>query len=886
MTLQQLLLELSKRDIKLAIDGDQLDIDAPENALTDELIEALREHKAVLLDRLKQRFLSAVNPLQKQEYSSIVPLSFGQERLWDLIKSGSDSTVYNIPIAFRIEGPVNQEILEKSLIEIIHRHEILRTCFLESDTSGDSKNEDVENSDLKGPRQKILENEIKSPLLAIDLSQETVDNLESEALKIIVKESESQFSLSDPDLMRVKLIRLAPERYVIGFVFHHIIADYWSLGILFRELSYLYAALLNQEQSLLPELPIQYADYCVWQKQTLKGLALESLLDYWKDQFNVQARTLNLPVNHSETLDHSYRGDQKYFSLSRELTDQLKRLSQQQSVTLYVTLFTALGILFHYYSDQEDIIISSPFAGRSQPELENLIGFFNNVLPLRINIAGNLQFPDLLHQVRDVVASVSKYQDLPLQQLAELPGLSRVSLTRAAFALQTALEYPLVNQVDLAVTRLSVHNGKSNFDLYLQMWEEGEILKGSIEYKSVCFSEEAISKIAADFIAVLSLLPSEANSLVSEIEAKVKFSLEKDVKTKNEKRLYVAPRNETEQKLVRIWENVFGVEKIGVHEGFFDLGGSSILSLKILNQIQGEFGKKLSLSDFGSYRNIEDLAKYLSTGEASSSLVIPMQTKGNNPPLFLATPLFNDPNIFRRLATLLGDDYPFYALRIEVKSDDYQSYQSFEEIASRCISEMRTIQSNGPYFIGGYCAGSFLAHEIVRQLTDQGETVAAFIVIDTVARGPKSPYPFSRIISTLVLAYRRIWLMLLKYSDFSSFTVEASSLDLKQNEIRKARQLFRTKILPDLNRYFKYQRWAVRNYRSKQPYAPYPGKILLFLAEKEPGFRSLFPDAGWSQYAAKGVETVTVPAHHFNIVLDDISVKYVASKIKNYSNQT
>jgi amino acid adenylation domain-containing protein len=323
-----------------------------------------------------------------------LPLSFAQQRLWFLHQLEPKSSVYNVPIAYRLKGPLDIRALERSLTEILGRHEVLRTTFSVSGS---------------GPVQKISP-PLRVTLPLTDLSHLSGEDGEAEVRRLVRQEADRAFDLERGPLARGALLRLGTEHHVFLLTVHHIAFDGWSLGVLLRELSTIYEAVCDGKPSKLEELPFQYRDFAQWQREWLEGGVLETQLGYWKKQLeNIQ--TLQLPTDRPRPAVQSYRGASQSMVLSKELTDQLKTLSRQQSVTLFMTLLAAFQTLLHRYTGQDDVAVGSPIANRNRVEIEGLIGFFVNTLVFRTDLSGRPKFTDLLKRVREISLEAYAHQD-------------------------------------------------------------------------------------------------------------------------------------------------------------------------------------------------------------------------------------------------------------------------------------------------------------------------------------------------------------------------------------------------------------------------------------------------------------------------------------------
>lgn len=384
----------------------------------------------VLID-LAKRIQSAMSggmelkapPIARASRIGELPLSFAQQRLWFLDQLEPLSPLYNLPKAVRLTGKLNVAVLSSCINEIIRRHEVLRTKFAIAD----------------GRPIQIISPSINIELPVVDLCHLSPTEREAETRRLIQKEAQRGFDLTQSPLLRATLLQLDQDDYVLLCTLHHIVSDGWSNGVLIHEVAALYEAFSNGVDSSLPELPIQYADFALWQQQWLQGEVLETQLAYWQQQLGGTRSALELPTDRPRPAVSTYAGATKSFIVPKTLTDALKALSVQESATLFMTLLTAFKVLLYRYSGQDDIVVGSPIANRNHAEIEGLIGFFVNTLVLRTNLAGNPSFNSLLQRVREVALGAYTHQDLPFEQLVSLQPerlLSRNPLFDVMFILQ------------------------------------------------------------------------------------------------------------------------------------------------------------------------------------------------------------------------------------------------------------------------------------------------------------------------------------------------------------------------------------------------------------------------------------------------------------------
>lgn len=451
--------------------------------------------------------------LKPVDRNSNLPLSFAQQRLWLLQQLEAKSTAYNGSNALIIDGNINLEVLTASINEIIKRHEILRTSF-----------ELIDGQAV----QKIVD-ELKISLAIIDLQNLSETEQQTEVKRLTVIDAQKPFVLNQAPLLRLSLIKLEAEKHILLVTMHHIISDAWSAGIFMREISALYTAFSTEKSSPLPELLIQYVDFAVWQQQWLQGEVLDNQLAYWKRQLRDAQTTIELPRDKFSNEITSI-GKQYNFSLTCELSQQLEIFSQQQQVTLFMTLLTIFNTLLYSYTQQEDILVGSPIANRNRSEIEGLIGFFVNTLVLRTDLSNEPSFSELLQRVREVALGAYAHQDLPFEKLvSELKPeryRDRSPLFQVWFVLQNAPTAEL-KLSGLNLTLVDVESGIVRHDLKLDITKTDLGITGFFEYKQDLFSESAIATMAARFQILIALVIEQPELKLDEL---IKAAIETEQK--------------------------------------------------------------------------------------------------------------------------------------------------------------------------------------------------------------------------------------------------------------------------------------------------------------------------------------------------------------------
>ena len=508
MKVVEFLSYLNRLEIKLWLEEEKLKYHAPKGAMTGEIKQEIAARKPEILAFLKQAIATSksaelvISPMPRDNK---IPLSFAQQRLWFLHQLSPESQSYNMLDALRLEGVLDIVALEKSLSELVRRHEILRTTFPTVD--GEAIQQIADPTPLKLPIDDLQGLSATEQMAQI---QQQVQSLAAQSFDLV----------SQPPV-QFALLKLSEAEHVLLLKMHHIIYDGWSLNIFFGELSQLYAAFSEGLPSPLPELPIQYADFALWQRQWLTGEVLESQLNYWQEQLAGVPPVLGLPSDRSRPPIQSFRGGAECFRLDQQLTQRLKQFSQESETTLFMTLLAAFFVIISRYSAQSDLVVGSPIANRNHKSVEPLIGFFANTLALRGDLSDNPSFKDFLAQVRQTTLSAYAHQDLPFEMLVEKlqleRDLSRNPLVQVMFSLQNAsqsegsLSGLAMKSMPLAV------DVQARFDLEVIIWEIPEGLEGVWSYSTDLFDAATMTRMGQHFETVLQAIVANPEVRVAEI---------------------------------------------------------------------------------------------------------------------------------------------------------------------------------------------------------------------------------------------------------------------------------------------------------------------------------------------------------------------------------
>ncbi|HEX2095199.1 MAG TPA: amino acid adenylation domain-containing protein, partial [Longimicrobiaceae bacterium] len=463
---------------------------------------------AARVEALRSAGTPVAPPIERvpREGGAGLPLSFAQQRLWLVDRLDPGSTAYNIPFALRLRGALDVAALRACLDGLVRRHETLRTTFPERG----------------GVPVQVVHPPAPVPLPVLELRGLPAAVREAEAERLAGEEAARPFDLARGPLLRSTLLRLADDDHVLCFTLHHVVSDGWSTEVLVREVSALYGAFSRGEEPRLPELPVQYADYAVWQRSWLAGETLEEQVGYWKERLAGAPPLLAIPTDRPRAFGLSPHAGSHPFHLPPELTRGLRALARREGATVFMALLAAWQGLLGRYAGQEDVVVGSPIAGRSRRETEGLIGFFVNLLAMRADLGGDPTWTELLGRVREAALGAYDHQELPFERLVEELGVER-SLThtpvfQVVFALERAAgEEGRLSLGDLRMEPFRAGAGIARFDLELSVLEAEDRLGAHLLYRTGLFEAETVARMVGHLEVLLEAVVADPRRRLSEL---------------------------------------------------------------------------------------------------------------------------------------------------------------------------------------------------------------------------------------------------------------------------------------------------------------------------------------------------------------------------------
>ncbi|MHB8863281.1 MAG: amino acid adenylation domain-containing protein [Pirellulaceae bacterium] len=685
---------------------------------------------------------AVATPLQRANRQRPLPMSYGQQRMWLLQQTVPEAATYLVPLVCRLAERVDCHRLQACLQTIQNRHESLRTGLVRQ---GDS----------------LVQHVVPSETVLLPWREVDWWPADPEALnELLRQETCLPFDLAIAPLWRALWARVGVVEHVLVLTFHHSIVDEWSLRLLFQELERLYAANGDAGAAGLPDLSAQYADYSVWQRNYLaRGDVRERQRAYWTSRVSPPPPVVELPIELPRPAQRSGRGHVHRFQLSEELVGGLRRLARRETTSLFTLMLATFQVWLHRVTGQEDIVVGTPVSHRERAEVQSLIGYFLNTLPLRTRLSRQQSFRDILVQVKRTVLDGLEHADLPFEEIAELSGIRRDGFQTPVYQVAFVLVAQGMPEFHLgpAISRAEeLHTATSKHDLILNVIAEGDVWVCDLEYASDLFTADGASRMAVHWVELVRTLVAYPDEPIDCLRLPQDAPLTSDVTTLDAATLraggqchttadrqpvervtvsaqsarspYAAPRTKLETRLVEIWQNVLKHERVGIHDNFFyDLRGHSLLAVKMVSRIQDEFGIVMPLSLLHVNPTIHQLA--LAIGENRLSFSSDGQgfaaDVDSKPPLF-----------FPGWYLDLGIEGPMGRRHYVLPFPDFAASRDqcrVEFLAESCLKTLRTIQPHGPYLLAGYSLSGLVAYEMACRLQADREDVALVALVDCAA---------------------------------------------------------------------------------------------------------------------------------------------------------
>jgi non-ribosomal peptide synthetase component F/thioesterase domain-containing protein len=661
---------------------------------------------------------SAPTPGVATEEILAMPGSLSQERFYTLSQLDPTNPSFHVPLVMKLAGPLSPALLEASLQRLIDRHESLRTTF----------------RDNAGEFLQIIHPAWHVTLETTVIPGATEAEQSARLAATIEKEIHRPFDLGRLPLFRAVLCTLGNQDHLLIITLHHILADAASAQVIQRELWTTYESLQLGREIELPPLTVQYGDFSVWQRENQDSDAMKAHLDFWLQQLSGDLKVLDFPTDRPPAYRPTSKGAVETLLLPNDLTSSLKRLAQANDTTLYVVTLAIFAALISRASESADVVVGSPVLNR-RPETESLIGPFAGPMALRLNLAGDPTLQQLITSARDRTLEALDHADLPfelvLRNLTLRTQNERRPLFQFYFLCQTAFVQSR-QAGDLTVTPLPSVSVGTPFEMQLAMIERAEGLRAELEYSAELFDKSTADRWLAYYVQLLAATVADPGQHLADLpqppfRSRHNPAPAKQLEPGNARAAYVAPRDLVEEMLAQIWEGVLGVPSISVRANFFDIGGTSLMILRMVPRINTAFETVLPVPTIFKAPTIELMANVLRQKSViEKQVILPLHPNGSRPPLFMV----HSYHLYRALPAALGADQPFYGVMELELSDRHAPYTLKDQVATY-VQHLREVQPKGPYYLAGFCFFGLLAFEVAAQLEALGETVAFLGLIDT-----------------------------------------------------------------------------------------------------------------------------------------------------------
>jgi thioesterase domain-containing protein len=646
--------------------------------------------------------------------TTTMPASVAQARFWSFAKLDPGSPAFNMPAVLRLSGALSVDALERSFQFVIRRHESLRTTFGERD----------------GMLTQVVADEVPFSLIRSNLTSEYVTDGEARVIAAVKEEALRAFDLARGPLIRGQLFRLGDAEYVLVIVLHHIISDGWSQSIFQRELWTAYEAFLAGVEPNIEPLEIQYGDFAAWQQEWLRSEAASEQRRFWMANLAEPLPIIDFPLDRAP-INQQAIAAQRTLAVPKELVEQVRELCKREGVTAFTFTLSCFAILLSQYALQDELIIGSPAANR-QPEVEQLIGPFAGPIALRLDLSGNPTFREILQRAQKVTLAGLSHADYPFELLAKDLKVRSVGGRNPLFQFYFFHQTAFLQGREL--TNLRVVPRPSGgvgtpFEMQLAIIERADDTFANLDYNSHLFDSTTIDEVLRHYDYLLRALVADPALRVRELNKPSSHGPKTWSTKATVQPIFVAPGNEYETLLAEIWQDVFGIPKVGIHDDFFALGGNSLRAADFVSRLERASGLTVDLSTIIVCPTVEKLAQHIQL-QGRDSLVVPLRVTGSRRPLFCMHPSGGHLFHYLDLVKALPDDQPVYGLR-PPNVDNLRHIPSVERLASIYVEKIKEVQKRGPYQLCGMSFGGLLAFEVASQLVASGGDVKFVALFDT-----------------------------------------------------------------------------------------------------------------------------------------------------------
>ncbi|MGH6833953.1 MAG: condensation domain-containing protein [Methylocella sp.] len=679
------------------------------------------------------------DPETKPSDELLFPLSSSQQRCWFIQALSPGGSVLNIALRWELKGRFNAATIERAFQTIIERHEILRTRFFEKDGE---------------PMQEVASH-LDFHLSVVDLTAFPEETRLDEAMALGRREAHVPFDIGQLPLFRVTLLRLSADHGFLLLTTHEIAFDGWCIRLLAHEFGTIAEALEASRAYDLPELPLQYGDYCRWQKEYFASAGFEAQIAYWKRNLE-GAPYFEIVSDHARPAAPSYRGEILAAGLPPALGNKLEDAARKHNLTPFAFGCAVIGAMLHRYTGATDVVFGTQIGGRDEVEIENLIGVFLNNLVIRFDASGDPTFTEFLARANATVQEALIHQRMPFHKLVEVLNpprdLSRTPLISINFTvLRDLMDHKDYGGFYLNALPSLSSGALYDFNFYMVHWPEGWRI--AMEYKPDLFERQTAERLHGFLMAAFEYAISNPEARLSSLVAPVRDRIARpksrddfapiDASRPPPSALPSGAPTDAETRMIAIWQDVLHVPEIGPTSNFFELGGHSLMAMRLMTEVARTLGVKIDVMTLFQAPTVREFVAHVARIETPREpwSIVQVQPRGNKTPIIA----INNTMIYYNLARRIGTDRPFLCVQLYDPSHPRSlPRRSLEEITTDYVRLIREAQPRGPYILMGLCVSGIIAYEAAQQLRQVGEPVPLVVMADAWCPGYIRRLPFVR----------------------------------------------------------------------------------------------------------------------------------------------
>jgi len=775
-------------------------------------------------------------------------------------------------------GELNFAALEHAIAEVVKRHEAFRSTLSEDGT------------------KIVVRPAMSLQLRSCDLSSLASADAAAQLTEILEQDGRQLFDLAAGPLASFQLIKLSPNKHLLVFTAQMIICDGWGFRVALEEISAFYSAFVEKRKLSL-EPPSQMREYASWQAQERGSASAKDSENFWLSHLRTLPPPFDLPTSNQRPAVRSYEAARANLRLAPQFYQDIKRVGRELGNTPFALLLTAFSTWLYRLSGSADCVVGVPFAGQGELGFNTLVGQCVHTLPFRVQVDRGASFVDQLSKTQKLILDGQEYWNTNFGTLVQKLNVpidpSRIPLAPVIFNLD-----PPLSGVQFSGCTSRITSGPRfyfHYDLGFNVIDEGETLLVECDYNTNLFDGDTIRYWLDGFQTLLHSVISNAGQqldrmpMLSETQrpqrrrpARSALPLRSGDAAKPITE-YVEPHNEAEERLARLWRETLNIERVSTKANFFDLGGQSLSAVSLFAKIEQEFGKKLPLAALFTSPTIEALAIKLrgENGNTSWSPLVAINPKGTRPPLFLVHGAGGNVLLYRSLGEHFAPEFPLYGLQSKGLDGESQPLRTIEEMAACYVSEMRSVQPHGPYFLGGYCLGGTIAYEMAQILRREGEEAPLVAMLDTYNYSLALKVSFRSFLlqkakfhlANMSHLRSRDMLQYLREKMRLGFGGELANLKTSMPGSSRADGVSRATSGPEA------EVQAINDYAAEHyDPLPYLGQVTLF----KPRFNYKFypdPSMGWGDLALGGLDIVEVAVNPHSMLLEP-HVKVLAAQLK------